>query len=520
MITKIISKKVLLGTTAILIYLSLVKLIIHLLTLKNYGYFGDELYYIMASNRLSFGYVDIPPVAPFLMAVSRLIFGDSQIALHVFPAIAGALTVFFAGLTARELGGSRFAVFLTALTVITIPAWLAMDSYFTYDPFDIMFSAVFFYRASKLFKRETPGGWLILGAVAGVGLMVKLTMIFLCFGLFAAMILTGRLKRLLTAWPWLAAAAAFIICVPFIIWQYLHGFPLLSYLHNYAVGRPHPMFHQFMLEQVMYLNIVSCPLWIAGLYYLLFKREGENHLVLGLVYPVLLLVMGFLLRLEVREIVPACLPMLAGGAVFVEKKAISNAWGWLKPALCIGLVVSCFISLPRVLPVLPFNAMTRYFGSTPALNNSLRQGSVDGMSDLPLIFSFRLGWPEMVKSVAGFYNSLPESDREKCVIYASYYEEAGAVEHFGKNLGLPEVICNHLTCQFWGPGDNKGEVAIAIGHRFDGEVLSKIYNEVTIVGVINRTNNVVNFERNMPVYICRNPKRSLKSVWMKLQYYY
>ena len=37
-----------LGATAILLYLALFKLLLHLLTADNYGYFRDELYYMAA----------------------------------------------------------------------------------------------------------------------------------------------------------------------------------------------------------------------------------------------------------------------------------------------------------------------------------------------------------------------------------------------------------------------------------------------------------------------------------------
>jgi hypothetical protein len=40
------------GATAILVYLALLKLLLHLVTAGNYGYFRDELYYI-AADRLS-----------------------------------------------------------------------------------------------------------------------------------------------------------------------------------------------------------------------------------------------------------------------------------------------------------------------------------------------------------------------------------------------------------------------------------------------------------------------------------
>jgi hypothetical protein len=46
----------LIGATAILVYLALLKLFLHLLTAGNYGYFRDELYYVAAGERLNLGF--------------------------------------------------------------------------------------------------------------------------------------------------------------------------------------------------------------------------------------------------------------------------------------------------------------------------------------------------------------------------------------------------------------------------------------------------------------------------------
>src|SRR5215208_1087820 len=86
------------GATAILVYLALVKLLLHLLTAGNYGYFRDELYYVAAGEHLDLGYVDFPPFVALVARLTLALFGDSLVALHIFPALAGALVVVLAGL--------------------------------------------------------------------------------------------------------------------------------------------------------------------------------------------------------------------------------------------------------------------------------------------------------------------------------------------------------------------------------------------------------------------------------------
>ena len=59
-----------------------------------FGVFIDELYYVSCANRPAWGYVDHPPLAPFLLRGSLAIFGDSLLALRVPAATFGALVVF------------------------------------------------------------------------------------------------------------------------------------------------------------------------------------------------------------------------------------------------------------------------------------------------------------------------------------------------------------------------------------------------------------------------------------------
>src|SRR5829696_9767170 len=129
----------LLGGGAILFLLALVKLLVHLLTAGNYGYFRDELYYMAASERLDLGYVDFPPIIALVTAFVRATLGDSLLALRLLPALAGAAVVVLAGLMARELGGGRFAQGLAALAVLIAPNFLVFGTFISMDTFDQFF---------------------------------------------------------------------------------------------------------------------------------------------------------------------------------------------------------------------------------------------------------------------------------------------------------------------------------------------------------------------------------------------
>src|ERR1700685_2351710 len=101
----------------IMIGLCSAKLLLHLFTsVRHYGYFRDELYYLDMARHLDCGYADCAPLIAVYARVA-LWMGESRAALRTLPALAGtglfALSIFIA----RELGGGRLAQFLAGLAV-------------------------------------------------------------------------------------------------------------------------------------------------------------------------------------------------------------------------------------------------------------------------------------------------------------------------------------------------------------------------------------------------------------------
>src|ERR671933_1551112 len=193
-----LSYRLLSSDNALLAYLALAKLLLHLLTNGNYGYFRDEFYYVAAGERLDLGYVDFPPFVAIVADVSRFLLGDSPVALRFFPALAGALVVVLAGLMARELGGGRFAQGLAALATLVAPNFLVMGTFLSMDAFDQLFWVSAAYVLLLILKRDQPSLWLLFGLIAGLGLLTKLSMLSFGFGVFVALLLTQSRRHLST----------------------------------------------------------------------------------------------------------------------------------------------------------------------------------------------------------------------------------------------------------------------------------------------------------------------------------
>src|SRR5690348_8243798 len=104
----------------IAIVAALLVLAAHLVGNPHYGFYRDELYFIVCGWRPDFGYVDQPPLVPLLAALSQIL-GPSLFALRAVPAFLAAGAVYVTCLLAEELGGGAFAIGLAALVAATTP---------------------------------------------------------------------------------------------------------------------------------------------------------------------------------------------------------------------------------------------------------------------------------------------------------------------------------------------------------------------------------------------------------------
>src|SRR5258708_1796018 len=78
---------------AIVWAIALAKLVLHIYFNNRYGYFRDEFDYMSCGDHLQWGYVDQPPLIPFLTHISRAVLGDSLRAIRFLPALASSLLV-------------------------------------------------------------------------------------------------------------------------------------------------------------------------------------------------------------------------------------------------------------------------------------------------------------------------------------------------------------------------------------------------------------------------------------------
>src|SRR3954467_15869213 len=101
--------------------LALASLALHVLANRNYGFFRDELYFIVCGSRPDWGYVDQPALVPLLAPGSHALFGDFLLGFRLIPALVMSATVALTAECTRVAGGGRFAQRLAGAGVLLGP---------------------------------------------------------------------------------------------------------------------------------------------------------------------------------------------------------------------------------------------------------------------------------------------------------------------------------------------------------------------------------------------------------------
>ena len=436
-----------------------ITLLIHLFTNAGYGYFRDELYFIACSRHLAFGYVDMSPLCAWILRLQSTLFGDSLLALRLFPAIAHALTVALTGAIARELGGRGWSLILSCTAAAAALIYLAIGSFYSMNAFEPLFWMGCAYLLVRLINGGSEKLWLAFGVVAGFGFLNKHSFAFFGIAVIAGLLLTPDRRHLARRWIYLGGFLAAAIALPNILWQMRHDWPTLELLRNVARSDKNVVLGplDFISQQILIMNPATLPLWLSGLVWLLVAREGRRYRLLGIAYLVTLV--EFIVMHGKHYYLAPIYPMLfAAGGVAVERLFAVRA-RWLKPAFAAVMIGLAALLAPTILPILPPEKLVPYMR---AIHFEPPRTETAHTAALPQHFADRFGWEEMVRSVARAYESLSPEDQRRAGIFCQNYGQAGAIDLFGAKYGLPPALSGHQNYHLWGPRDYTGELLLVL----------------------------------------------------------
>jgi hypothetical protein len=469
-----------------------IKVLVHLLTMFNYGLQRDAyLYYILGEN-LDWGFVSVPPLIGVISWFSTSIFGNTVFALRIFPALIGGLSVVVIGKLVSELKGQKIAVLLACLAFVLSPGFMRSNSLFqpvSFNQFAWLLSAYFLVR---LVNRNDPKAWFPLMITWGIAFQNKYSITFFILASLAALLLSPYRKIFLTKYFLFAGLSSILLILPNIIWQHLHGWPVIHHMSELQRTQlVNVTLLGFIIDQLV-INFPGIIVWVTGLVIFLSRKELRNYRFLVYIYFFTILIL-ILLRGKGYYALGLYPMLFALGGVAIEK--YFNKWAVI--ITVVFMVVSFSAMAPLSLPMLSYEKMAAYSKPMAPVVNRWEDGEVH---DIPQDFADMTGWEELGKKVAEFYLSLDEKTQKEVHIYGENYGHAGAISFYGKEYGLPEVICFNDNFVLWAPCSIEKAPMIYVNHEVGD--LDELYLKVELVYEID---NPYFRENGLKIYYCTQP---------------
>jgi len=473
-----------------------------------YEFHRDELLYFgMGTHLRPFG-MDFPPAIAFLSEGLRATVGVSVFTYRLVPGLLSAAVALVAVGIARELGGRRKAQALVALAVLFNPLFLRSGTLFQPVVLDQLWWLAGFWALARLARTGDPRWWLAVGAAAGLGLLSKFSILFFGLAALAGLLVTDRRRDLLGPWPWVALAIALLIGSPTWVGQLRLGFPVVAQMAGLREGQ----LNRITLGEQAIGQAIWGPqilLAVAGLVGLLASRRLKSWRLLGWTAFAALALFAAM-KGKPYYSGPVHPLLYAAGGVWLETLRRRSARRGLALALAGATAAWGTFILPFGLPIVPPVPMARYAAWT-----GIEAGTTTNWGEvleLPQDYADMLGWEEKASSVAAVVHALPAEERARTVLYGRNYGQAGALDLYGRRLGLPPVVSLAGSWYFFGPGDHRaGDTVVLLGVEPEELEVARCRSAEVMARV--RVPWAVPEERDVPVTVCHDPALSLREVW-------
>jgi hypothetical protein len=423
--------------------------------------------------------------------------------------------ILLTGRIARRLGAGAFGQALAAGAAMVGSIFHVMFSFYSMNAVSVLLWAVSFWILVEIERRDEPRLWLAFGAVVGLGLENKHTIVLLALGLAVGLVLTPARRHLASRWLWLGLGVATILLLPNLLWQVEHGWPSLEFYHNADLYKnvPTPPL-EILKQQVLFMNPAALPVWVVGLVFFLGTKGGRRYRHLGWVYVVLLLLMLVGQKSRPDRISAVYTILFAGGGVLLEQLTRPARGRWLRIALPAALLLFGAALVPIGVPLLPPRTTAAY-GAWLGIVPQIERGE-GKRSELPQWLADRFGWEELTDDVAAAVETVDPGERDRAIILVPSYGHAGAIELFGRGRGLPPVYASQNTYFLWGPPEDPVDVAVVVGFR--EETLRQIFETVELVGM-HDCQWCMPWRDETPILVARGQKVLFRDAWPAFKHY-
>lgn len=459
-----------------------------------YGFHGDEMYYVVSGQHPAFGYVDQPPLTPLLSAASVALLGTTPTAARALPSLEMALVVVVVALICRELGGTRRAQILAASTA-ALSGYLGAGHLDTTTDPDLLAWAIVVWLFVRLLDEGDPRLWLVVGLVAGLALENKDTVLFLGAGLVFGLVLSRRWDIVRSLWAWAGLGIAVLLWVPNLVWQATNGWPQLTMASRIA-GYAADNRAQVVPLLWLFTGPLLFPVSAAGLVWVLGSKAGKTWRAIGIA-GVAALGLVVVTGGKAYYAIGSAPLYMAAGAILLDCWLMRSHTHLKVASFAAAATLSGALIAYLTLPILPVATYAK---------TSLPSAVPDTANEI--------GWPQFVTTVEHVVASLPSAERAHAVILTNDYSEASPLVLLGS--GLPPVYSGHNAYWDWGPPPADRTIVIHVGDWRPADP-SRFFLGCHDVAHIDNGFGIHNSEQGQAVSVCTGLRASWQTMWPALR---
>lgn len=472
------------------------KLALNQVILFNSGYLSDEFLHIEAGNHLAFGYLDFPPMIGFLSFLQNLLHSDSIIVNRLFANFASVLIIVFFSKTVLILGGKRLALVLGLSCILFSPAFGLSQSLFLPVVFEQLFWVLCIYFLAIYSKSPRDKYLIYIALVAALGFLTKYSILLLFAGIaFSVLLLKREILGKKAFWIGLLIFLALI--APNIWWQFDNQFPVFRHiteLYDSQLNSPH--FLSEIKTLLVFNNPVSIFMLIAALFVIPFSNQFRPYRLLSFSLLISFIFL-FIAKGKSYYYLPIILGLIALSAVYYETLLQNKNW-IIYTYLSILMIMGIYL-LPNAMPLLK---LERYI--------SFYRKDKNEVENIPLQFDnfyYEELWNPIMKSVKECYESLPEEEKQKCLVWGRHYSHSGAINLFSKKHNLPQAFSFHSSFYTWIPEFSRDAIIIAIADKgWTKQHYLKYFDEVQELHAINNPYALNESWSVHTIFLCRKLK--------------
>jgi hypothetical protein len=273
----------------------------------------------------------------------------------------------------------------------------------------------------------------------------------------------------------------------------------VKHIHARDVGRGET--HFFLRDQFcIATNIITVPIWIAGLYFCLIAPDGKRYRMIAWMYLAPLLLFLFA-RGRQYYLSPAYPMLLAAGSAWAERwvnTLSANRARVVRRTTYRALAVAAVLVGVMVLPIAP--AGSAWWKVADKMNGN---------------FNEEFDWPEMAETAAQIRDSLPAEDRSHLGILTADSGGTGAIAIFGARYGLPAAISGSDSDWLRGYGNPPPSTLIVIGFP---KIIVGAFESCEVAGHVTNRYGIENSAIGgyTTIWVCRNLREPWPEFWLKV----